>query len=370
MDFFDREARAQKQTRRLVWLFGLTILAVLVVNNVLLCPLVYCCTHSLVHHESAANPLMFLATAFNLFGEALVDPPHFCALVFHSQPILWVSLGTLVSIFAGSYYKMTSTVRRRPVVAQFARRTPRRRQAGRSGRTASAQRRRGNGHRLRHAGAGNFVLDCERGINAFAAGHTRDDVALGVTRGCVKLLTRDELQGIVAHEFSHILNGDTRLNMRLIGLAHGLFWPTLLGRRLLYCTREQAPELCGRKTSRARPRFCRPRRSDFIVCRAWLVQPAVRAAHQKRHLPPARMARGRRRRAIHAQPAGHRRRAHENRRPVKHGRLDTPHAEVASHLYFANCNYEPWLGFLSTHPPLAKRISAIYPLLRRQFPRR
>ena len=86
-----------------------------------------------------------------------------------------------------------------------------------------------------------YILDNERGINAFAAGHTRDDVAIGVTRGTVQLLTRDELQGVIAHEFSHILNGDTRLNMQLIGLAHGLFWPTLLGRVLIYGSLEVPP---------------------------------------------------------------------------------------------------------------------------------
>ena len=74
-----------------------------------------------------------------------------------------------------------------------------------------------------------YVLDNERGINAFAAGHTRSDVAIGITRGGLKLLSRDELQGVVAHEFSHILNGDTRLNMRLMGLAHGLIWPVIPG---------------------------------------------------------------------------------------------------------------------------------------------
>ena len=87
-----------------------------------------------------------------------------------------------------------------------------------------------------------YVLDNERGINAFAAGHTRDDVAIGVTFGALKLLDRDELQGIVAHEFSHVLNGDTRLNMRLMALAHGLFWPTIVGRVLVRGT-TRAPEI-------------------------------------------------------------------------------------------------------------------------------
>lgn len=87
-----------------------------------------------------------------------------------------------------------------------------------------------------------YVLDRERGINSFAAGHTRDDVAIGLTLGALKLLTRAELQGLVAHEFSHVLNGDTRLNMKLMALAHGLFWPTLLGRVLVRGT-TAAPEM-------------------------------------------------------------------------------------------------------------------------------
>src|SRR5206468_5524147 len=58
-----------------------------------------------------------------------------------------------------------------------------------------------------------YVMDGEEGINAFAAGHSPSDAAVCVTRGCMKLLKRDELQGVIGHEFSHILNGDMRLNL-------------------------------------------------------------------------------------------------------------------------------------------------------------
>ena len=67
-----------------------------------------------------------------------------------------------------------------------------------------------------------FVLDKEPGINAFAAGHGSGDTVIGVTRGCLDLLSRDELQGVIGHEFSHVLNGDMRLNLRLMGLLHGI----------------------------------------------------------------------------------------------------------------------------------------------------
>jgi Zn-dependent protease with chaperone function len=67
-----------------------------------------------------------------------------------------------------------------------------------------------------------FVLDDDESINAFAAGNSPQDAAVGVTRGALRHLTRDELQGVIAHEFSHIGNGDMKLNLRIIGAIAGL----------------------------------------------------------------------------------------------------------------------------------------------------
>ena len=67
-----------------------------------------------------------------------------------------------------------------------------------------------------------YVLENEAGINAFAAGRNPNDAVVAVSRGCLDYLTREELQGVIAHEFSHILNGDMRLNLRLIGIVHGI----------------------------------------------------------------------------------------------------------------------------------------------------
>jgi len=78
-----------------------------------------------------------------------------------------------------------------------------------------------------------FVMDREDSINAFAAGKTTSDAVVGVTRGCMTLLTRDELQGVVAHEFSHILNGDMRLNIRLMALLYGILFLALMGELIL-----------------------------------------------------------------------------------------------------------------------------------------
>ena len=77
-----------------------------------------------------------------------------------------------------------------------------------------------------------YVLE-EPGINAFAAGYAPGDAVVAVSQGCLNYLTRDELQGVVAHEFSHILNGDMRLNVRLIGLLNGILLLGLIGLRLL-----------------------------------------------------------------------------------------------------------------------------------------
>ena len=82
-----------------------------------------------------------------------------------------------------------------------------------------------------------YVLEAEHGINAFAAGYAPGDAAVAVTRGALELLERDELQGVIAHEFSHILNGDMRLNIRMMGVLFGIMALGLIGRMILRSTR-------------------------------------------------------------------------------------------------------------------------------------
>ncbi len=78
-----------------------------------------------------------------------------------------------------------------------------------------------------------YVLEHEAGINAFAAGYSPSDAVVAVTRGALERLNRDELQGVIAHEFSHILNGDMRLNIRLMGVLFGIMMLSLIGQRIL-----------------------------------------------------------------------------------------------------------------------------------------
>jgi Zn-dependent protease with chaperone function len=78
-----------------------------------------------------------------------------------------------------------------------------------------------------------YVLEQESGINAFAAGYTPSDAAVAVTRGALEKLSRNELQGVIAHEFSHILNGDMQINIRLMGALFGILLLAMIGRRVL-----------------------------------------------------------------------------------------------------------------------------------------
>jgi Zn-dependent protease with chaperone function len=79
-----------------------------------------------------------------------------------------------------------------------------------------------------------YLMADEPGINAFAAGYSASDAAVCVTQGCLDNLSRDELQGVIAHEFSHVLNGDMRLNIRLMGLLFGILVLAIVGRRVIW----------------------------------------------------------------------------------------------------------------------------------------
>ncbi len=82
-----------------------------------------------------------------------------------------------------------------------------------------------------------FVMENEPAINAFAAGYSPADAAIAVTQGTLEKLNRSELQGVVAHEFSHIFNGDMRINIRMMGIIFGIMVLAILGRKFLHSSR-------------------------------------------------------------------------------------------------------------------------------------
>lgn len=190
-----------------------------------------------------------------------------------------------------------------------------------------------------------YVLDNEAGINAFAAGRTQSDAVIGVTRGCMKLLTRDELQGVIAHEFSHILNGDMRLNLRLIGLIFGIMCLAIVG-RVLIRTR-------GRKNPL-------PLLGLALILIGWvgvffgrLIQAAV--SRQREFLADASAVQFTR------NPTGLSGALQKIGGVVQGSRLQSEHAMEASHMFFGNALKPSFLNAFATHPPLEERIRAIDP---------
>ena len=366
-DFFDRQARAQKQTRLLLWLFGAAVIVVVALVYVVLASVIWAFQHPLFD-RAWWNPMTLLISWIFLLGEALVHPFHFLARLWNPWHFGWIALGTLLSITAGCLYKIRLLSTGGPAVAALL-----------GGRKIKSNPTDADEKRLRHVveemaiASGMsvpeiYVLDRERGLNTFAAGHTRDDVAIGVTFGCLKLLTRDELQGVIAHEFSHVLNGDTRLNLRLMGLAHGLFWPTIVGRVLWRGTSREPVAGESIFDADADTRFLptAPIGILFLIAGS-ISSPFVRLiksliCREREWLADAAAVQFTR------NPAGIAGALKKVGGLFKAGRLDTPHAESASHLYFVNSSYDPWFGFQSTHPPLEKRILAIDPAFDGELP--
>jgi Zn-dependent protease with chaperone function len=363
-DFFDRQERARKQTRLLIWLFGLAVIAIVVLTYLILATLILMFVKPA---PGMGRSISILFMPFLLLDEALVYPSRFLEWLWDARLAYWIGLGTLFSIILGCLYKIRLLSAGGTTVAELL-----------GGRRIEEKTNDPDERRLRMVIEGMavasllpvpeiYVLDRERGINSFAAGHTHDDVAIAVTYGCLKLLTRDELQGIVAHEFSHVLNGDTQFNMRLMVLAHGLIWPTLLGRVLVGGSTE-APEIGASIFDEdANPVFLPTAPIGFLFLLIGSVSlPFVR-------LIKSAICRERERLADAAalqftrNPAGLEGALKKIGGLLKQGRLDTPYAETASHLYFANSTYDPWYNCFSTHPPLVERILAIDPAFDGQF---
>lgn len=190
-----------------------------------------------------------------------------------------------------------------------------------------------------------FVLNEENGINAFAAGFSTRDVVIGVTRGCVKILTRDELQGVIAHEFSHILNGDMRLNIRLVGVLFGILALTVVGRILLRTRGKKNPlPLLGLALIII----------GYIgVFFGNLIKSAL--SRQREFLADASAVQFTR------NPLGIANALKKIGGFAAGTRLATANAEQASHMFFANGLADAWLNLFATHPPLAERIKRIDP---------
>jgi Zn-dependent protease with chaperone function len=198
-----------------------------------------------------------------------------------------------------------------------------------------------------------YVMDGEAGINAFAAGHSASDAAISVTRGAMTLLTRDELQGVIAHEYSHLLNGDMKLNLRLMGLIFGILCLTVIGRILIRARGKNAWPflLLGLALIII----------GFVgVLFGRLIQAAV--SRQREFLADASAVQFTR------NPLGLAGALKKIGGASAGSELQSHRAEEVSHFFFANGLKSEFFGF-ATHPPLEERIKALDPSFDGKFPR-
>jgi Zn-dependent protease with chaperone function len=215
VDFFSEQERARRATRTLVILFLLAVAVIVLAVTLVVAVLV----------RMYADP----------FGpQSLLDDGTLTAwIVEHGTLLAGVAAATALFITLASIYRMTTLSQGGAQVARMLGATEV------SHDTQDRLRRRLLNVVEEMAIASGvpvpdvFVLEAESGINAFAAGLSTSDAAVAVTRGALEKLSRAELQGVIAHEFSHIMNGDMRLNLRLMGLSFGILILALVGRWLL-----------------------------------------------------------------------------------------------------------------------------------------
>ena|SRR5436190_1422043 len=197
-----------------------------------------------------------------------------------------------------------------------------------------------------------WVLRDEPGINAFAAGHDINDAAVAVTNGAMRLLTRDELQGVIAHEFSHILNADMRLNIRVLGLLHGILVLTLLGRALM------------RTRGRKNPLPVVGVGLFLIGSTGFFFGKIIRSAvsRQREYLADASAVQFTR------NPLGLAGALKKIGGLAYGSTMISGNAEEVSHFFFANGISGVFSGLMSTHPPLDKRITLLDPSFDGTYP--
>ena len=323
MDFFANQDKARKQTKVLVIYFVIAVLCIIA--------------------------SVYIASLLIFYGaDARQQPPGAPPpelVLWDPQLFLYVVLGTLSVVITGSLYKTAALAKGGSAVAESL-----------GGRLVDPNTTHPDERKLRNVieemaiAAGVpvpkiYVLDDEKGINAFAAGHTPDDAAIGVTRGCMTLLDRDELQGVIGHELSHVLNGDMRLNLRLMGVIFGILCLAVIGRVLMYS------------------RGGRNRNPLMFLGLALIVIGAIGVFFGR--LIQAALSRQREFLADASAVQFTRNPAGLSGALQKIGgvgsQVASAHAGEASHMFFGNGMGKSFLGILATHPPLTERIRAIDP---------
>ena len=217
MNFFQEQEKARVKTRRLIFAYILAVVVIVVALDAILL---------LVMHLTAADVSQSLAEPFSI--KALIEDDAYPLILFSLGIITFIGLASLYRVMSlrGGGSKVATSLGGTRVDGSHPDRKVRRlvniveEMAIASGLPVPQV----------------YVLEQESGINAFAAGHQPEDAAVAVTRGALEIFNRDELQGVLGHEFSHILNGDMRMNMRLLGPLFGIMLIGTMGSLLLRST--------------------------------------------------------------------------------------------------------------------------------------
>jgi Zn-dependent protease with chaperone function len=326
MDFFAQQDKARKKTKWLVLYFVFAVI-LLIASVYFISLMIFTGVEAKSHHAYDDAPVQI----------TLWDPEVF----------LGATVGVLAVIFLGSAYKTNELSAGGSAVATLMGGT-----LVNQNTTDVNERKLLNVVEEMSIAAGVpmpqvYVLNDERGINAFAAGHSTGDAAVGVTRGCIELLSRDELQGVIGHEFSHILNGDMRINLRLIGLIFGLLCLATIGRILLYA-----------RSSNSRDKNPLPLLGIALIILGAigvffgrLIQAAV--SRQREFLADASSVQFTR------NPLGLSGALQKIGRYSYGSKLESEHAPDLCHMFFGNGLGAAIFGAMATHPPIPDRIRAI-----------
>lgn len=198
-----------------------------------------------------------------------------------------------------------------------------------------------------------YLMRREQNINAFAAGWSQDDAVIGLTRGALEGLTRDQLQGVIAHEFSHIINRDSALNMRLLGILHGIVLISLIGRLLI-----EFGSTSSRSDSKNNPGPALALAGVAVwllgslgVLAARCIQSAV--SRQREYLADASAVQFTRNPSGIAGALA--------TIGVRGSGLRTANGGEVGHMLIGNAGQSSFTELLSSHPPLQQRIGRILP---------
>jgi Zn-dependent protease with chaperone function len=339
MDFFEAQERARKRTKRLVLLFVFAVLGTVAAG--------YFSALLLLRHAE------FVRVGENQYGYSRFDVPE---RWWHPDLFLWTAGSTLAVVGLASLYKWSQMRAGGRAIAEMV--------GGRAVdlRTTDLRERKllnvveemsiASGIPMPAV----YVLEDEPGLNAFAAGLTTSDAAVAVTRGTLDKLTRDELQGVIGHEFSHILNGDMRLNVRITAIVFGILVIGLLGRGILRALFRGRVRTGGKKKGGEIPVMLAIGLALMIIGYVGyffgrLIQAAV--SRQREFLADASAVQFTR------NPGGITGALKKIGGYALGGTMVNSHAGEIGHFFFAQAFKSNFGGLWATHPPLDERIRAV-----------